>query len=83
LGHNWSEVVREVGLGSSGCTLAARYLIGGNLIVTNERLTYDDIRIWSIPLDPDLPYVKISLDAGLLWHLPFPYGQLVEPDFPV
>lgn len=64
-------------------TLAARYVGIPILVLTNERLPRDRIRYWVLPSGPDQPYVEAYYEGGVTWDLPFPYGQPVEPDFPV
>lgn len=73
----------DLGLSSTGCTLASRDRTFAPIIYTNERLAPDDIRYWIEPFDDNHPYTPGSVNVGLLYFGPFPYGQNVFPDEPV
>lgn len=73
----------ELGLGTTGATLASRVLGAPHFIVTNEKRWQTGlIRYWQEPLFPDGTFIP-----GLLgWnvdHRFFPYGIPVEPDAPL
>lgn len=71
------------GLGGTGATLAARWRLAPQLIITNEDTGFaGQCRLYVIGPNPDDP-----IEPGLLgivgFHPRFPYGFPVEPDVPL
>lgn len=81
--HKWGRWVSELGVSSSGCTLASRLLGFPRFIATNGSFGITTtFRYWLEPLHEDDPYL-----LGVATKVPgfphFPYGYLVEPDGPL
>jgi len=69
----------EWGVGSSGCSLAARLLGSPDLyVITNEPLG-GLVRLWILDLPLGETYGKATLPKLAGPTSPFPYGWAVEP----
>lgn len=81
--HRWGRLVFELGLNSTGATLATYALVNPRVINTNERVTPGWFRRWVLPLadTPDEPF--ISAEIPLFTIERFPYQTGFEPDGPV
>lgn len=87
---SWHHNVWEQGLGCTGATLCARYLIGAGYYITNgtENGGDDYMTIWVVPSPfgtpgSVFPYAStIMLKRDFAKHT-FPYGLNVIPDVPL
>lgn len=81
--HKWGRDVLELGMVSTGATLAARYVTQPHIVLTNAPGFAGGTRqLWFTHPNTDLPWVvhSVGFPPGLG---NFPYGEPVEPDGPV
>jgi len=80
LEHRWGRLVFELGLGSTGATLATYNLVLPRVVNTNEKVTPGWFRRWVLPPadTPDAAFVAVEIpDQGVPR---FPYQTGFEPD---
>lgn len=81
--HKWGRNVTLLGVGGTGCTLAARRLDSPFIdIVTNELSGTGSARIWRVLAFLPFDGLYLPQSVGPVTGN-FPYGIPVEPDGPV
>jgi len=79
LESNWGRNVADLGLGSLGASLCARWLFDPNVIISNADHVWET-GIFLQPILPNLASDPIALSTGFgLPQTNFPYGIPVEP----
>jgi len=83
LDHRWGRNVSDLGLVSSGATLAARLLVAPWIVFTNAPGFFEDgAKYWITSLDTEVAWFEFTWP---MLGLHFPYGleDDLEPDEPL
>lgn len=81
--HKWGRNIYDLGLGSLGATIAARWLPAPRFVVTNVRGPFNTA-LWAVlPVGDNQAYDFQWIPTGALPGMNFPWFWAVEPDEPV
>lgn len=80
---SWGRNVRFYGVGAAGATLAARFLVAPNVILTNGRDKTNPALVlaWQLPDLVTQEMIPGGINVTGLGN--FPYGFDVEPNVPL